>query len=611
MASETHVLTAPTRVGTAPPRRPPRRKMVSWFDPLVLIRAGVRSLISTTIGKHADRRLLDSLTMPEGMPTDLSRTEDEARRPNGDFWFDFVADLGDGWDSTYGVAVQVCKPELRLTDETGKTYETRAGELLVFGGDEVYPEGDVKAYAERTVRPWEAARPKSQPAPRLFAIPGNHDWYDGLVAFMRLFCQRRSPPAWKTEQRRSYFAVKLPHNWWLLGVDMQLESDLDEPQVKYFQHLAENRMGPEDRIILCMAEPAWLVAHMRPPGERTYLDNNLDFLEQQVLKKRVSVFLTGDIHHYRRHANSEGRQKIIAGGGGAFLHPTHVPRKERELPGGFKKYKTFPKPEESRRLCWRNLGLLAHNPTLGLVTGFLYLLLAWMQMADLRVGGTVTWELTRVLGAALVNPAVVLLSVLLVLGLVVFADGRFGWGRWVAGVLHGGAHLVAALGMFWAAFALTGSFLRPGSLPQELLAAVLIFAGGFLIGPTLLGLYLLISLNGFGAHANEAFSALAIPDWKNFLRLRIDKEGQLWIFPVGIRRVPRAWKPGEREARDPEWVSDDKDATEPELIEPPIVIGSARAESSRAAGVSSPMYAGLVAGVSSPVYAGLAPPTLA
>ncbi|WP_233166578.1 metallophosphoesterase [Archangium sp. Cb G35] len=588
MASGTETLTAPQRAPGGPPERPQGRKMVRWFDPFVLLKAGVRSTISTTIGEQADRRLLDALAAPKVEPSDFS--VDEAGQPREELWLDYVADLGDGWDSTYAVAQTVSRPALTLRDETGTAYETRRGEVLVFGGDEVYPEASVKEYEERTVRPWEAAMRGQGPAPHLFAVPGNHDWYDGLVSFMRLFCQGRRPAGWHTHQRRSYFAVKLPHGWWLLGTDMQLESDIDEPQVQYFQELAKH-MKEEDRIILCLAEPAWLVGQVRPPGERTYLDNNLDFLEQQVLGKKVSVFLTGDIHHYRRHANEEGRQKIIAGGGGAFLHPTHVPRKEASLPDGFTARKTFPSKEESRRLCWRNLGFLGHNPSFGVLTGLLYLLLAWMQVADLSEGGTVAWKLSRVLGAALVNPGVLLLSVMLVLGMVGLADARFGRGRWVVGVLHGVAHLAASLFVFWGAFALTGELLPLGSVPQEMLGALLVFAGGFLLGPTLMGVYLLVSLNGFEAHANEAFSSLTIPDWKNFLRLRIDREGRLWLYPIGLRRVPRNWKRGET-ARDPEWVADDKDATPPELIEPPIVIGAARPTAPRIAGRSSPEYAG-------------------
>lgn len=42
----------------------------------------------------------------------------------------------------------------------------------------------------------------------------------------------------------------------------------------------------------------------------------------------IKVYLSGDYHHYRRHEElrRDGKspvQKIVAGGGGAFLHPTH------------------------------------------------------------------------------------------------------------------------------------------------------------------------------------------------------------------------------------------------------------------------------------------------
>ena len=33
-----------------------------------------------------------------------------------------------------------------------------------------------------------------------------------------------------TRQTRSYFALALPANWWLLAIDLQLGADLDEPQ---------------------------------------------------------------------------------------------------------------------------------------------------------------------------------------------------------------------------------------------------------------------------------------------------------------------------------------------------------------------------------------------
>ena len=45
-------------------------------------------------------------------------------------------------------------------------------------------------------------------------------------------------------QHRSYFALKLPHRWWLVGVDSALQSDLDVPQLEYFRHIAEHAMEP-------------------------------------------------------------------------------------------------------------------------------------------------------------------------------------------------------------------------------------------------------------------------------------------------------------------------------------------------------------------------------
>ena len=91
-----------------------------------------------------------------------------------------------------------------------------------------------------------------------------------------------------------------------------------------------------------------------------------------------------------------------------------------------------------------------------------------------------------------------------------------------------------------------------------------------------MGLYLLVSLNVFRRHSNEAFSALRIPDWKNFLKLHIDPDGTLTIYPIGIRQVARQWNPGGTSGG-PERVP--AGGTAPELIDGPIVIprtGSSR-----------------------------------
>ena len=114
---------------------------------------------------------------------------------------------------------------------------TKRGDVLVFGGDAVYPVASREAYERQLVAPYRTALPSVEPPyPKVFAVAGNHDWYDSLVAFTRIFCTggKRRFAAWQTHQSRSYFAIKLPHGWWLVGTDVQLESDIDDPQLEYF-----------------------------------------------------------------------------------------------------------------------------------------------------------------------------------------------------------------------------------------------------------------------------------------------------------------------------------------------------------------------------------------
>lgn len=55
------------------------------------------------------------------------------------------------------------------------------------------------------------------------------------------------------------------------------------------------------------------------------------------------------------------------------------------------------------------------------------------------------------------------------------------------------------------------------------------------------GLYLYVALNVFECHYNEAFSALRISSYKNFLRLHIQPNGDLEVFAFGIDKMPRKW----------------------------------------------------------------------
>ncbi len=543
--------------------------MVRWYDPLQLIRTGMEVAASTLFGRHGDFRLLEALAAPEISVDDYSSVgADES------MWIDYVADVGDGWNSTYAIACALAQPNLTLADERGIRHETKRGAILVFGGDEVYPVASRSEYKQRLVAPYECALRNTQPPnPSVYAVPGNHDWYDSLVAFTRLFCTREWFAGWQAKQTRSYFAAKLPRGWWLLGTDVQLDSDLDDRQIEYFKLVAK-AMAPEDRVILCNAEPHWIYAQIYGEDDPDYNENNLAFLENKVLKRKVAVFLAGDLHHYRRHEAGDGTQKITAGGGGAFLHPTHGPDVSTLANGNFKLKQSFPDPGTSKSLSWRNLLFLFSNPLFGIVSGLLYMLTAWSVMVDLTGYGLGQFgQALRVAFNAALNSSVAAFWVVTVfLGFWLFTDTHSRAYRVVAGTVHGLTHLLAVFLLGWGATRLAVVMGPPfHSTPQLLLSGVLILIAGWIVGSVIMGMYLLISINVFGRHSNEAFSSLAIEDWKNFLRMKIDPQGNLTLYPVGIRRVPRKWK-----ARDggvgPEIVSADPRATGPELIESPVLI---------------------------------------
>lgn len=356
---------------------PPQRKMIGWYNPGQLILTAVNVVISTIFGRHADYRLIEAMETPHINIQDYS-----TNHVNETFWIDYVADVGDGWNSTYAIAYYLSQPTLRLEDPAGNQYETKRGSLLIFGGDAVYPVASRAQYKERLVAPYVTALGTTgAPHPDLYIIPGNHDWYDSLASYTRLFCSQRWFAGWQTKQERSYFALKLPHHWWLIGTDIQLDSDIDDSQVKFFKNVAKE-MQDNDKVILCVAEPEWIYAKMYGIADPEFSENNLAFLENVVFQKKISIYLAGDLHHYRRHETIDGSQKITAGGGGAFLHPTHG-GDVSELAGGFSLKKSFPDTNTSQKLCWQNFAFLFINPFFGFITGLLYLLTVWSAKTDL------------------------------------------------------------------------------------------------------------------------------------------------------------------------------------------------------------------------------------
>jgi hypothetical protein len=189
------------------------------------------------------------------------------------------------------------------------------------------------------------------------------------------------------------------------------------------------------------------------------------------------------------------------------------------------------------------------------------------------------------------SPPTMIVVVATLIGFVFFTDTHSTAYRIIMGGLHALAHISAA---FLSAIVavLFVNYISPTGSPLHIpwfggfgfepdlrvpLAILIVLALGFVVGSFIMGAYLLLSFNFFGRHGNEAFSSIGVEDFKNSVRLHINERGDLTIYPIGLRRVPRKWKP-RTGTTGPEMVPDDNRATEPELIEPPIVMCAAKTD---------------------------------
>lgn len=583
-----------------------RQPMVTWFDPKQLSRTGIKVLLSSLFGSYSDKREIQAALNKSNGQLDHDYSD------NHDIWLDFLADTGDGWNSTYTMA-KLLAEERREYNFADKTYDTERGRVLILGGDQVYPAASRTEYKNRFLGPFRTALPwvdENKTPPHIFALPGNHDWYDGLTSFLRLFCQGQWIGGWKTQQKYSYFAIKLPHNWWLLGIDIQLDADIDKPQLDYFSRIASQYMKPGDNIILCNAAPSWINASSEEDNEYS----NLTYFVRKVLIPhggQVKVMLTGDLHHYCRYENVDDSSvhKITSGGGGAYLYPTHRMPKELNLTepdatSNLKpvKYKladtgTFPDNKTSRRLRYGVLGFHFNNSLFGGMLAIFYLLYAWllrssgMSLAQNELSfvehirtlnpldvANFTTVISSYLYLLLYSPSVVVLTVLLIGGLIAFT-GVATWKDSIAGAIHGVIHVALILYLTWFFSYLNSSILFPGvsvnSIPYiVLILTEMLFVGGFL-GGLIMGVYLLITevMPGLHLHTNEVFSSQKIEDYKNYLRLKIDSNGRLTIFPIGVTKVVKKWKLNAQAKDGESWFEPAKGKIDSHLIEKPINIG--------------------------------------
>ena len=454
-----------------------------------------------------------------------------------------------------------------IDDGQGGRLMLPRGDVLVFGGDVSYPVATADEIYKRLVLPWNEKLRKALASSRkrvVLGVPGNHDWYDGLDGFGRLF--RRSidepfrsddkdttPRLGKQLRKRAGRKVGLVARqlhldevgslYGLLigfiksvraffkGVGIKrrrrlvLRGYVPVQEASYFAMPlapgldlfgADRQLGRVD-FRQCSYFSQWRKKHSGRAVLFVAGDPALAYGERNdpgwrmlgacrlSLERDRVLYLAGDFHHYERRTVNRSVH-VIAGGGGAFLHGTRIGAypKETGEPDA-----AYPSGAASRRLVAQVPLKLAVGRA-GWLVHLALGLLASVELAAAREGSTALWTTSITLSA--------------LLGLALYFVAHEGHGKRRIALLA--APFGVVLGMLPVMLRLSVEQLPAmAGDPAVILACAF---GGSLV----FGVYLML-LAMFGLEHQQAFTVLGHPGFKHFMRLCVHGDGRVEAWTIG------------------------------------------------------------------------------
>ena len=252
---------------------------------------------------------------------------------DGDFSFIVIGDTGEGDASQHVLRDQL----LTIANEPGVRF-------VVVSSDVVYPTGAMKDYEAKFWLPFKGV---SKP---VYAIPGNHDWYDALdafaVTFLRADAARASLHA-RVEtdlkvssttdariellidqaaklrehyrvptgfQRAPFFEIQTGR-FALVAIDTGVLRTIDPAQEAWLEAALTRASGKFTMAIV--GHPFFAGGHDVTTG-----DAGFERVKAILLRHGVSIMMAGDTHDLEYYGGSDatpGVHYFVNGGGGAYL----------------------------------------------------------------------------------------------------------------------------------------------------------------------------------------------------------------------------------------------------------------------------------------------------
>jgi uncharacterized membrane protein HdeD (DUF308 family) len=254
-----------------------------------------------------------------------------------DFSFVVIGDTGEGDASQH-----ILRDQLLLV---GQKPEVK---FLVLSSDVIYPSGAMKDYEPKFYLPFKGFHKP------IYAVPGNHDWYDALESFAANFFEpaaaraallgrreadhnlttttesrienmvaesQRLRDAYQVQaaqQRATYFEV-LSDRFSLIVVDTGILRRIDDDQMRWLKG-ALQRAGDRFKMVI-LGHPLYAAGRYQGGAEADFAE-----LHRVLQQHGVDVVMGGDTHDfefykedYESDGNSRSMYHFVNGGGGAYL----------------------------------------------------------------------------------------------------------------------------------------------------------------------------------------------------------------------------------------------------------------------------------------------------
>jgi hypothetical protein len=254
----------------------------------------------------------------------------------GDFSFIVIGDTGEG-DASQNV----------LRDQLLNVAATDAVRFVVISSDVVYPDGSMIDYEAKF---WQPFKGVDKP---VYAIPGNHDWYDALEAFLATFLQPDAARAAMEAranadlrltsttrsrigslideaarlrsdyrvptgfQRGPFFEIQTDR-FALLAIDTGVVKRVDVQQWAWLEGALARANGKLTMAIL--GHPFYAGGFDQATGNDEFVR-----LKRLLLDHHVAIVMAGDTHDLEYYAESAADRPdgvvhhFVNGGGGAYL----------------------------------------------------------------------------------------------------------------------------------------------------------------------------------------------------------------------------------------------------------------------------------------------------